>query len=159
MAPGWHVTTASSGILYRERDRAAGDYTLTAKLHLFPEAAGHREAYGIFVGGSDLQGAGQHYLYFLLRGDGAWKVKRRDGASATDVSGDWKVSPAVVKGKADGPVSNTVTVAVTGGKLTFGVNGQQLYTAPAAGLKTDGIFGLRINHNLSVHVESLGLGN
>lgn len=44
MGRGWHVTTAASTIVYREQDKASGKYTFSAKLHLFPEAAGHREA-------------------------------------------------------------------------------------------------------------------
>ena len=70
MAPGWHMTTAASGIIYRPTDRATGSYDVSAKLHLFPEGPGHQEAYGIFIGGKDLGGAGQRYTYFLLRGDG-----------------------------------------------------------------------------------------
>ena len=74
MAPGWHVTMATSAILYREADKATGNYEFAAKLHLFPEKTSHREAYGIFVGGQDLKGAGQRYTYFVIRGDGTKPV-------------------------------------------------------------------------------------
>jgi hypothetical protein len=155
MPPGWHINTATSGILYRDRDRASGTYEFSAKLHLFPEGPGHREALGIFFAGRDLQGAGQRYTYFLIRGDGSYKIKRRSGAAATDVSGDWAMSPAILKAKSDGPVANVLSIAVGKDKVSFRVNGQEAYSVPAAGMDTDGIVGLRINHNLSVHVESL----
>jgi hypothetical protein len=155
MAPGWHATTATSTILYRDQDRASGSYIVTSKLHLFPEGPGHREAFGIFLGGRDLQGAGECYTYFLIRGDGTFKLKRRAGASATDITRDWTPSAAIVKAKTDGSVANELSVLVAKGKVSFRVNGQEVYSAPAANVDTDGIVGLRINHNLSIHVESL----
>jgi hypothetical protein len=155
MAPGWHVNTATSAIFYRDKDQASGAYEVSAKMHLFPEGPGHLEALGIFIGGSDLQGPAQRYTYFIIRGDGTFKVKRRSGAAATDVSGNWIASPAIVRGKPEGSVANVLSIAVTHARVSFRVNGQEVYSAPAAGLDTDGIVGLRINHNLSVHVENL----
>lgn len=155
MAPGWHVVTATSGIMYRAADVASGTYEVNAKIHLFPGKGGHEEAFGLFIGGKDLAGAGQRYSYFLIRGDGTFKIKRRSGAAATDVTKDWTAAPAVVKVKADGPVANLLSVVVGKDKVAFRVNGQEVYSGPAASFDTDGIFGLRINHNLSLHVESL----
>jgi hypothetical protein len=157
MAPGWHATTATSTILYRDQDRASGTYEVSSKMHLFPEGPGHREAFGLFLGGKDLQGAGESYTYFLIRGDGTFKLKRRAGASATDITKGWTPSAAIVKSKADGSVANALSVAVGKDKVSFRVNGQEVYSAPAASVDTDGIVGLRINHNLSIHVESLDL--
>lgn len=154
MPPGWHLTTAASGILYRSADQARGNYTVSAKLHLFPEGAGHREAFGIFIGGSGLDGAAQRYTYFLIRGDGTWKVKRRNGGAATDVTTGWTGNAAILPGKTDGPVANVLSVVAGKDNVSFQVNGQEVYSAPRGSVDTDGIAGLRINHNLSVHVES-----
>jgi len=155
MPPGWHLTTAASGIVYRSADRASGNYTVTAKLHLFPEAAGHREAYGVFIGGDALDGAGQRYTYFLLRGDGTYKVKRRNGGAATDVTPGWTKHAAIVPGKPDGSVANVISIVAGKDRVSFQVNGQEVHTTSRAGVDADGIVGLRINHNLSVHVEGL----
>jgi hypothetical protein len=157
MGAGWHATTATSTILYRDADKASGSYEISAKLHLFPEGAGHLEAFGIFLGGKDLQGAGEKYTYFLIRGDGTFKVKRRAGASATDITRDWTPNAAIVKGKKEGSVANLLSVAVARDKVSFRVNGTEVYSAPAASVDTDGIAGLRINHNLSIHVENLAI--
>jgi hypothetical protein len=157
MAPGWHATTATSAIIYRTDDKASGTYEVSSKMHLFPEGPGHREAFGIFLGGQDLQGPGERYTYFIIRGDGTFKVKRRAGASATDITRDWTTSPAIVKARTDGPVANALSVSVAGSKVSFLVNGQEVYSAPRANIDTDGIVGLRINHNLSIHVASLDI--
>jgi hypothetical protein len=157
MPPGWHITTAAATILYRDQDQARGQYELSAKMHLFPEGPGHREAFGLFIGGRDLQGAGQAYTYFLIRGDGTWKIKRRDGANATDVTSGWTVNPAIVKSTGEGPVANVLSIVVAPDRVSFRVNGQEVYGAPAAGLDVAGQTGVRINHNLSVHLETLEL--
>lgn len=157
MAPGWHVTTGPATILYRSADKATGDYEWNAKLHLFPAKGGHNEAYGIFVGGSDLAGAGQKYTYFIIRGDGTWKVKRRDGAKVTDVTPGWTANDAIVKAKADGPVANLLAVVVKGGKASFQVNGKEVYSTASSNVDTNGIPGVRINHELSIHLESMAI--
>ena len=155
MAPGWHVTTAASGIMYRGQDVASGSYQVSAKLHLFPEGPGHREAFGIFLGGKDLSGPAQRYTYFLIRGDGTFKIKRRSGASASDLSGDWKLHPAIFKSDGKGPVANLLGIVVTKDRVSFQVNGQEVYSAAADAVDVEGIAGLRVNHNLSIHVENL----
>lgn len=157
MGAGWHVTTGPGGIVYRPADKTTATYEFSAKLHLFPEKGGHNEAYGLFVGGSDLTGAAQKYTYFVIRGDGTWKVKRRDGAKATDVTPGWTANPAIVKGKADGSVANVVAIIVKGGKVSFRVNGTEVYATEATKVDANGTPGLRINHNLSVHVENYGI--
>ena len=157
MAPGWHVVTATSGIMYRSQDQASGKYEASTKLHLFAGGGAREEAFGLFIGGKDLAGPGQRYTYFLIRGDGTFKIKRRNGASATDVTKDWTPSAAIVKVGAEGSVANELLVVVGKDKVSFRVNGQEVYSAPAAGVDTDGIVGLRVNHNLSLHVESLGV--
>ncbi len=155
MAPGWHLITATSGILYRSQDAARGAYEVTAKIHLFPGSGAAEEAFGLFTGGANLAGPAQRYTYFLIRGDGKFKIKRRSGASATDVTKDWISSPAILKTTPAGPVANQLSVLVAKERVSFRVNGQEVYSAPAANIDTDGIAGLRVNHNLSLHVESL----
>jgi len=155
MAPGWHLVTATSGIMYRAQDLARGAYKVTAKIHLFPGGGGREEAFGLFIGGSDLAGAAQRYTYFLIRGDGKFKIKRRAGASATDITKGWMPSQAILQVKASGPVANLLSVLVGKEKVSFRVNGQEIYSAPAASIDTDGIAGFRANHNLSLHLESL----
>lgn len=155
MAPGWHATMGSAAIIYRPADKVTGPFTLTSTIHLFPGSGDHAEAFGVFIGGQSLDGPAEKYTYFLIRGDGTWKIKRRDGAKADDVTKGWQASPAIVQGKAGGPVANTITVAVDKTKIHFSANGTELWSGPVE--NADGIVGLRLNHNLSLHVASLEL--
>lgn len=151
MGPGWHVSPGEAAILWRAAD------TVAAKFHTLAtfsqtKAPTHPEAYGLFVGGQDLAGAGQRYIYFLVRGDGAFLVKRRDGDKTTDLSKGWTPNAAVVKAGADGKATNKIEVAVIKDQLTFMVNGTTVWEAPAKDVDTKGAIGLRVNHGLDVHI-------
>jgi len=151
MAPGWHVTLGPAAVFYRPTDNVAGDAHLVTLIHLFPGAT-HPEGYGLFIGGSDLQGPNQAYTYFLVRTDGKYLIKRRKGAELTTVV-DWTANEAVKAAGADGKSANELSVQIGKDKVSFMVNGKEVHSAPASSVDSQGIAGLRINHNLSVHVE------
>ena len=159
MPPGWHVTMGASAILYRAADTVAAAYHVSSKMHLFPSAGAQEEGFGLFIGGQNLGAANQRYTYFLIRGDGTFKIKRRNGAEVSDVTKDWTPSPAINKASSAGPVANELTVNVGKEKVSFLVNSQEVYAAPADSVDTSGIVGLRMNHNLSIHVEALKISN
>jgi hypothetical protein len=54
-------------------------------------------------------------------------------------------------------MSNTLAVDVGKDKVRFLVNGTEVSSADAAQVDTAGIAGLRINHNLNVHVEGFAV--
>ena len=155
MNGGVHFTTGPAGIYYRPADKAAGVYETRATFTQMAPAA-HPEAYGLIIGGSDLEGAGQKYTYFLVRQDGKFMIKRRAG-DATPTVTDWTDSAAIKKPDASGKSINTLAVDVTRDRVRFLVNGTEVATAEAAKVDTTGLSGLRINHNLNVHVESFSV--
>ena len=46
---------------------------------------------------------------------------------------------------------------MSGGTVKFMVNGKEVYTAKASDVDAVGVVGLRVNHNLDVHVGPLGV--
>lgn len=81
----WDVRTGPAHILYQPAVTGHGNYTVQAEIDQV-EALRHPEAYGVFIGGQSLDGAGQKYAYFLVRGDGMYAIKVRDGADARTVA-------------------------------------------------------------------------
>jgi hypothetical protein len=154
MGQGLHVTLGPAVILYRESTDGTGPFhTLATFTQTKPSA--HPEGYGLFFGGKGLEGDAQSYTYFLVRQDGSFLVKRRDGSKTSDVSKGWTAHSAVKKPDAKGSATNLLEVdnKVDPAKITFKVNGQDVLSMDAAGVAVDGIVGLRVNHNLDVHVE------
>lgn len=156
MGSGFHVTLGPATVLYRAADQANGPFHTLATFTQ-TKAPMHPEAYGLFVGGQNLSAPTQQYTYFLVRGDGKYLIKRRDGAN-TSVIKDWTDSPAVVKADSAGKATNMLEIDNKSdpSTVTFKVNGQAVHSMPADAT-TKGIVGLRVNHNLDVHVSGFAL--
>ena len=155
MAPGWHITTGPAGILYNPSTTAKGAFKVESNIYLFKPAGSHAEAFGLFVGGANLDAANESYLYFMIRNDGQYLVKQRAGKDTKDVI-PWTKSPAIklYDGKEES-VGNLLTVVATPATVDFLINGTKVASRPRADLTTDGIVGLRVNHNLNLHVSKL----
>lgn len=159
MKPGFHVTTNRfSGILYHPGMTGTGTYEALMKVYFFKPQSDHHEAYGLFVGGKDLAGEGINYTYFLIRNDGSYLIKRREGATTRDVVG-WtkheaiKVRPATA---ADTETAlNELIVRATDDAVAFLINGTVVATRPRAELGADGVVGIRANHFLDLHVSAI----
>jgi hypothetical protein len=152
---GLHVTTGPAVILWREADKGTGGFHTEATFTQ-TKAPEHAEAYGLFLGGNDLSGAGQAYTYFIVRQDGKFMIRSRTGATTANVMA-WTDHAAVVKADAAGKATNKLEILVGKDKVTFSVNGKEVHSMPAGAGATDGVVGLRVNHNLDVHIEKFGV--
>jgi hypothetical protein len=155
MGGGVHFMTGPAGIYYKPADKATGAYETHATFTQM-EPAAHPEAYGLFIGGADLDGAGQKYTYFIVRQDGKFMIKRRAGA-ATPTVADWTDNAAIKKADSAGKMSNTLAIDVGKDKVRFLVNGTEVTSVDASQVDAAGIAGLRVNHNLNLHVEGFGV--
>lgn len=153
---GWDVTTGPAHILYRAGDSASGSYTVTTTINQLAAPA-HPEAYGVFVGGRELDGPGQRYLYFLVRGTGEMMAKVRDGDKTRNVLA-WQKNSAVPTASASGQASYKLAIQVAGDSVRLRVNDQPVATVAAAGLPTTGVYGIRVNHNLHVRATPATVG-
>ena len=158
MSPGWHVTTGpNAGIFYDPSWTATGNYKAEAVIHLFDPPKGHAEAYGIFVGGKDLEGAGESYLYFLLRTDGQYLVKQRTGKQVKEIIAP-TANPAIKPFEAaQKSVANTLAIQAGAETVDFLINGTKVASKPRKDLAVDGAAGLRVNHQLNLHVEKFAI--
>jgi hypothetical protein len=156
MTPGWHITTGPAAIFYHPANTASGNYTVTSDLHLFDPGNRNREAYGIFIGGQNLQQANQYYLYFLIRNTGEFLIKKRMGEETATLQG-WTPSDAIVKyeNPDESSVKNSLSVSVAANKITFSINGTKVATIDKGDLQTDGLYGLRVNHSINIHISDL----
>jgi hypothetical protein len=123
----------------------APPYTVRAS---FEKTRGRlHEGYGILFGGSGLDGpeAGQVYSYFLVRGDGTFLVKRRQGAE-TPVVRDWTQHPVIRRDVDETGRPNLLEVSVSDTVAIFRVNGTEVARVPSAELSVRGLAGVRTAH-------------
>jgi hypothetical protein len=158
MGSGFHATNPQAAVYWNPANTVTGNYTLKGTFTLV-KTSGHSEYYGLIFGGNDLEGAAQSYLYFMVEHDGTWLVKRRTGTSTMEIASSGGPSSAVKKADASGTSTNALEVRVTPDKIEFVANGTVVNTAPKTGpaAKTDGIYGIRINHFLEVQVDGFAL--
>ncbi|HXB74420.1 MAG TPA: hypothetical protein VNY05_39660 [Candidatus Acidoferrales bacterium] len=157
MGSGFHATNPQAAVYWNPANKAVGTYTLKGTFTLM-KPSGHTNYYGLVLGGSGLEGAQQSYLYFVVAQNGTWLIKRRDGEATSNVSPK-TANDAVKKPDASGKSTNALEVRVGADKIDFVVNGEIVHTEPKSGVaaKTDGIYGIRVNHLLEVQVDGLAV--
>ncbi len=151
----WEVKTGPPHIVYAAKDTASGSYTASATIDQLAKPT-HPEAYGLIIGGRDLDLPTQTYTYFVVRGTGELLVKVREGDKTRDVI-KWTANADVPKEDASGKATYALSANVTGDAVKFAVNGKQVASVSKAGLPVDGISGLRINHNLHLNVTPVSI--
>lgn len=154
---GFRVTTGPAVTLWHPANVASGPYTLKGTFTLL-KPSGHVNTYGLVFGGSDLAGPRQNYIYFLIGQNGTFVIRHRDADAVHDIKSRTE-HPAVARPGADGRSVNTLEVRVTSDSVAFVVNGTVVHTAPRSGMtaRTDGIWGVRVNHLLDVQIEGLAV--
>ena len=152
---GFHATNPQAAIYWKPGDSASGAYTLKGAFTLM-KPSGHPNYYGLIFGGSNLDGPQQSYSYFVIAQNGTWLIKKREGDSAPTVA-PRTPNDAIKKPDATGKSTNTLEVRVGADKIDFVVNDAVVHSEPKTALKTDGIYGIRVNHLLEVQIDDFGV--
>lgn len=162
---GLQVTTGPAVTYWNPANKAAGNYTVKAT---FTEANymglnDHPHPYGIVIGGNDLGGPEQSYLYCAAYGNGTFIVRgfgpepfqmggRRPEANAA-------VHTAAAKGAS---VTQEIAMSVKDDRVECAINGTVVASynkaevvAPGKLKSTDGVYGLRFAHNTDATVTGL----
>ena len=151
---GFHATNPQAAVFWNPTNAMTGNYSLKGTFRLI-KPSGHANYYGLVFGGSGLESSAQSYLYFLVAQDGTWLIKHRDGDASTHDVQAKTPNDAVKKPDANGTSTNALEVRVQTDKIDYLVNGTVVHTTPKTGMtaKTDGLYGIRVNHQLEVHIE------
>jgi hypothetical protein len=155
---GFHATNPQAAVYWTPTNTATGTYTLKGKFTLM-KPSGHANYYGLIFGGSDLEGPQQQYLYFVVAQNGMWLIKRRNGDASTENIQARTPSDAIKKPGDDGKSVNDLEVRVGAYKFDYLIKGQVFNSTPNTGntAKTDGIYGIRVNHLLEVQIDGLAV--
>jgi hypothetical protein len=88
--------------------------------------------------------------------NGTWLIKKRDGEATSNVVARTP-NDAVKKPDASGKSVNALEVRVGADKIDYVVNGTVVHSEPKGSAKTDGIAGIRVNHQLDVQIDGFGV--
>jgi len=153
MGDGFHVVTGPAAVFYNPAWSGSGDYEVSARFTQ-NRAPRNPESFGIAIGGRDLGGPGQDYLYFLVRGTGEYFLAHRQGEER-HILANWTAHPAIERQAADGRQTSVLGARVAGSDVVFTVNGSEITRLPRDRAITDGIFGFRINHSLDITIDQI----
>src|SRR5690242_2363267 len=157
MGSGFHATNPQAAVYWDPANSASGNYTVKGTFTLM-KPSGHTNYYGLVFAGSALDGGQQSYTYFLVAQNGTWLIKHREGDAVSNVVARTP-NDAVKKPDDTGKSTNALEVRVGADKVDFVVNGTVVNSSPKTGglARTDGIYGIRVNHMLEVHVDGFGV--
>jgi hypothetical protein len=160
-----HGTIGPAAIYWNPKNTASGDYMVSATItDLKPGSAGHPHPAGVFIGGSNLDTPKKTLVYCTVYSNGNVLVRGfSEGTVFTLTPGRAGVANAAVKQPGpDGTSVNTVAWQVKGGRAECLVNGTSIAgynkdeIVGAGKLSSlDGIYGLRVSHNMDVKVSGL----
>lgn len=163
MGSGIHVTAGPAAIYWNPANAPAGNYSVKGTFNQ-TKASAHPEGYGLIIAGRDLEAANQSYLYFLVRQDGKFLVNHRANDSTVHKIVDWTANPAVKAIDESGKASNALAVNVDATSVHFLVNGTEVHVLPRSVIESGpdhsgstGIAGIRVNHNLDVHIDGFAV--
>ncbi len=150
-----------AAIYWNTKDVATGTYTVSA---IFEQKKSMmHEAYGVFIGGQNLSAPTQNYLYFVIKPQaGTMIINHRNGNARPRAIVAETPSDAINKdAPGTGAASNAIAIRVSRDSLHFYINGKEVRTfskGAIAGVSSEGLAGLRINHNLDIEVKDFQIG-
>ena len=159
MGQGYHVTSGGAAIYYAAKDaQPNAPFSVMANFRQTKKNVGHGdhgEAFGLFAGGRDLDDpAKQTYFYFLVRQDGMYLINHRAGPAVHKIV-DWTPSSAVHKFDDMPNASNDLAINIGADSVRFLVNNVQVHAISRKEITdVSGQTGMRVNHNLDVHVAN-----
>lgn len=154
MGGGFHVVAPQAGVFWNPANTMTGPYTLKGQFTMLKPSS-HPNYYGLVFGGSAIEGAAQRYTYFLVAQNGTFILKERNGANVRDIVARTQHA-SVRRPDAGGRSVNDLEVRVGADKVDYVINGTVVHSAPKdANLRTDGVYGFRVNHDLEVQVNGL----
>ncbi len=159
----FRLSIGPAGLFWNDANVASGDYEVNATFKEHAMATSHPHPAGIFIGGSGLDSDTEMLLYCIVYGNGDFVIKTFHGSTVTTLV---KRGPhdAVHKANADGEVTNQVGWRVHDGTASCVVNGTEVSSLAQADVvgadkieSLNGIYGIRVSHNLELTVSGFGM--
>lgn len=157
----FRLSVGPAGNFWNPANTASGNFDVMATFKEHKMASSHPHSFGIFIGGADLQSDNETLMYCIAYGTGKYSIKTFHGAKVTTLV-DSEENAAIHKADANGESTNLIGWRVRDGQASCVINGTVVKTLPRAEFvaadrltSTDGIYGIRVSHNLELTVSGL----
>ena len=152
------IMTGPPTTYWNPANTASGDFTLKATFRDLKSDAGHPHPAGLFIGGSNMDSDNMSITYCVAYTNGSFLVRQLTGAKAATLAGGMKSMHAAVKQPdAKGLVTNEIAWVVKGNRAECQINGQTVAGFDKPAITTDGVYGIRVAHNISTIVSGFGI--
>ena len=157
-----HLVVGPAAFYCNPANVAKGDYTVKATFTEPKQDFSHAHPMGLFIGGSKLGTPEQSLMYCVAYRNGTFLVRRFNGDTVTQVTP--KTPHDAIKKAATpaDPVTQEIAWVVKGGKADCVINGTSVASFAAADIvgagkleSTDGVWGIRVSHNMDLTVTKL----
>jgi hypothetical protein len=159
----FHLTVGPATTYWNPANTASGNYTVKASFRQAKSDPGHPHPAGVFIGGKDLGTDTQSLMYCTAYGNGMFLIRAFNGKTVTNVT-KRQAHEAVNKAGEDGSVTNEVAWSVKDGRAECLINGKVVagfdraeIVGPDKLASTDGVYGIRVSHNMDVVVTDFGV--
>jgi hypothetical protein len=163
------IAAGPAAVYWNPANSAKGDYTVkgTFSEPAYQSAnASHPHPYGPFIGGTKMGETGMSLLYCTAYGNGNFIVRGFTNATPPEWGPSRRATPNAAVHKAEGvgkPVTQDIALSVKGDEVSCTINGTEVWKGTKADVvgpgkleSTDGIFGIRVSHNVDVEVKGFG---
>ncbi len=161
----FEVRTGPAVTYWNPANKAMGNYTVKATFNepAYMNLMDHPHPYGIVIGGNDMGGADQSFIYCSAYGNGTFIVRGMGPAPFAVSARKAEPNAAIAKAAGKGsPVKQDIAMTVTADKIECSVNGTVVGSYPKADVvaagklkSTDGVYGIRFAHNTEASVTGL----
>jgi hypothetical protein len=157
---GFHVTGGPGAVIWDPTHTVKPIYSVKATFTLL-KPTDTVTYYGLFFGGTDMEGSTPTYVYFTIAQDGTFQIRHRAGNDIHDM--DKSLHFAIRKPDASGKSVNTLEVQVAPTAVSYLVNGAVVDATPTRSgtgsytetEKTAGLVGIRIDDQIDVQVDGV----
>jgi hypothetical protein len=156
----FHLEVGPAASYWNPKNVAKGDYTVKATFKNVKSEAGHPHSAGLFIAGQAMDTENPTYVYCVAYTDGSFLVRQFNGTPKPAQLAAKTANPAVKGPDASGGATNDIAWVVKGGKADCQINGTSVGSYDLATLKLsslDGIYGIRVTHNMNLDVAGFGM--
>lgn len=156
----FRLSVGPAGFYWNPANTASGSYEVSAGFQEHAMNTDHPHPYGIFIGGQDLESDTEKLMYCTVYADGTFIVRAFNGSEVEAVQ-DKTPHDAIQQADANGEAANEIGWRVADGTATCVVNGAAVASFAASDVESldsfDGVYGIRVSHNLELTVSDFGM--